>query len=131
MEEVKIPKKLINVCKTCVQNTRIVVRIEGTLSSSFENKTVLKQGDSVSPILFSLTLQKVIQSIEMIPSGIRICKEQLNLLEYADDIVLIGKNEIEIRQLFCRNRKHCQKVRTTHNQGKTKYMIVERKNSSN
>ena len=32
-------------CKTFVQNTRSVVRIEGTLSSSFENKTVLKQGD--------------------------------------------------------------------------------------
>ena len=30
--------------------------------------------------------------------------------------------------MFCRNGKHCQKVRT--NQEKTKYMILERKNSS-
>jgi len=34
MKEFKIPK-LINVCKTCVQKTRSVVRIEGTLSSFF------------------------------------------------------------------------------------------------
>jgi hypothetical protein len=27
-------------------------------------------------------------------------KEQLKILAYADDIVLIGKNEIEIRQLL-------------------------------
>ena len=39
-----------------------VVRIEGTLSSFFENKTGLKQGDPLSPILFNLALQKVIQS---------------------------------------------------------------------
>jgi len=29
MEEFKIPKKLINMYKTCVQNTRSAVRIEG------------------------------------------------------------------------------------------------------
>ena len=42
MEEFKIPKKLINMCRTCVQKTRSAVRIEGTLSSFFENNTGLK-----------------------------------------------------------------------------------------
>jgi len=31
----------------------------------------------------------------MAHSGIKIGKEQLNVLVYADDIVLVGKNEIE------------------------------------
>jgi hypothetical protein len=39
----------------------------------------------------------VIQSIKIVPSGIKIGKEQLNVLAYADVIVLIGKNEIGIR----------------------------------
>jgi len=47
----------------------------------------LKQGDSLSPILFNLALQKVLQSIKMVPSGIKIGKEKLNVLTYADDIV--------------------------------------------
>jgi len=42
MEEFKIPKKLINVCKTYAQKTRSAVRIEETLSSFFKNKTGLK-----------------------------------------------------------------------------------------
>ena len=54
----------------------------------------MKQVDSLSPILFNLALQKVIQSIKMVTSGIKFGKEQLNVLAYADDIVLIGKNEI-------------------------------------
>ena len=45
-------------------------------SSFFENKTGLKQGDSLSPILFNLALQKVIQSIQMDPSGIKFGKQQ-------------------------------------------------------
>ena len=53
MKEFKIPKKLINMCKTCVQKTRSAVRVDGTMSSFFENNTRLKQGDFLSPILFN------------------------------------------------------------------------------
>ena len=90
----------------------------------------MKQGDSLSPILFILTLQKVIQSIKMFPSGIKIGKQQLNVLAYADYIVLTGKNETEIRQLFVETENIAKKLGLHINQGKTKYMIVEGKNSS-
>ena len=35
----------------------------------------------------------------MVPSGMKIGKEQLNILAYADDIALIVKNERDIRKL--------------------------------
>jgi len=54
-----------------------------------ENKSGLKQRDPLSPILFNLALKKVIQSIKIFPSGIKIVKEQLSVLTYADDIALI------------------------------------------
>jgi hypothetical protein len=129
MKEFKIPTKLINMCKTCVQKTVSVVRIEGTLSSFFGNETGLKRGDPLSTILFNLALQKVIHSIKMVPSGIGIGKEQLNMLAYADDIALIGKNEIEIRKLFVEVENIAKKLGIQINQEKVKCMIVERKNS--
>ena len=89
----------------------------------------IKQGDTLSPILFNLVLQKVIQSIKMVPSGIKIGKEQLNILAYADDIVLIGKNEREIRKRFVEIENIARNFGLQINQEKTKYMIVERKNS--
>jgi len=104
--------------------------MEGTLASFFENKTGLKQGDSPSQILFNLALQKVIQVIKMVPSGIKIGKEQLDVFTCADDIVLIGKNEMVIRQLFMEIKNIARKLGLHISQGKTKYMIVERKNSS-
>jgi len=66
----------------------------------------------------------------MVPSGIKIGKEQLNVLAYADDLVLTGKNEIEIRHLFVEIENIARMVGLQINQGKTKYMIVEWKNSS-
>ena len=99
------------------------------MSYFFGNKTVLKQADPLSPILFNLALQKVIQSIKMVPSGIKIGKEQLNILAFAGDIALIGKNEIEIRKLFVEMEDIARKFGLQINQEKTKYMIMERKNS--
>jgi len=130
MKEFKIPTKLINMCKTCVQKTRNAVRTEGrVLSSCFENKTVLKQDDPLSPILFNLELQKVIHCIKMVSSSIKLGKEQLNILAYVDDIALIGKNEIEIRKLFVEMENIARKFGLRINQEKTKYMIAERKNN--
>jgi len=90
---------------------------------------VLKQGNPLSPILFNLALQKVTQNTEMVPSGIKMGKEQLIVLTYVDDIALIGKNEIEIRKLFVAMENIARKFGLHTNQEKTKYMIVERKNS--
>jgi len=98
-------------------------------SSFFENKTGLKQGDPLSPILFNMALQKAIQSIKMVRSGINIAKEQLNILAYAVDIALIGKNEMEMRKLFVEMENIARKFGLQINQEKAKYMIVERENS--
>jgi hypothetical protein len=65
----------------------------------------------------------------MVSSGIKIGKEQFNMLAYADDIALIEKNEIEIGQLFVERENIARKLGLQTNQEKTKYMIVERKNS--
>jgi hypothetical protein len=77
----------------------------------------------------NLALQKAIQNVQMVASGIMIGKEQLNISAYADDIVLIGKKEMEMTT-FCRNGKPCRKAWTKQiNQAKTKYMIMEMKNT--
>jgi len=56
----------------------------------------------------------------MVLSVIKIGKVQLNVLAYADDIVLIGKNEIEIRQLFVEMENIVSKLRLHINQGESK-----------
>jgi len=63
----------------------------------------------------------------MVPGDIKIDKEQLNVLAYADDVVLLGKNEIEIRQLFIEMESAARKLGLQINKERTKYMIVERK----
>jgi CRISPR/Cas system-associated exonuclease Cas4 (RecB family) len=70
----------------------------------------------------------VIQSIKIVCSGIKIGKEQLNILAYADYIALIEQNEIEIQKLFVEMENIARNFRLQINQEKTKYIIVARKN---
>ena len=53
----------------------------------------------------------------------------MSILAYADDIVLIGKNEIN-KISFVEKENIARKLGLHINQGKTKYMIEEWKNSS-
>ena len=55
MKEFKIPIKLINMCKTCVQKTRSAVRIEGTLSSFLKIKQDWNRVTITSIIQFDIT----------------------------------------------------------------------------
>ena len=72
----------------------------------------------------------MIRGIKIVPSSIKIGEEQLNVSAYADDIVRNGENETEIRQLFVEIENTARKLGLHINEGKTKTMIVERKNSS-
>ena len=65
----------------------------------------------------------------MAPSGINIGKEQLNVLTYADDTALIGKNEIEARKLFVEMENIAKNFGLHINEEKTIYIMAERKNS--
>jgi hypothetical protein len=73
----------------------------------------------LSAILFDIALQKVIQSTKIILCGIQISKEQLGVLAYADGIVLIGKYEMEVRQLFVKI-ENIARVSTTDKPRKNK-----------
>jgi hypothetical protein len=65
----------------------------------------------------------------MVPSGIKIGKEQLNILAYADYIVLVGISELEMIRLFVEMENLARKLGLQISQEKTKYMIMERKNT--
>jgi hypothetical protein len=61
----------------------------------------------------------------MAPSSIKIGKEQLSILAYAD--VLIGKYEIKIRQLFLEMENTARKLGLLIIQQKERYVTEKRK----
>jgi hypothetical protein len=59
-----IPKKLVRLIKMCLNETCSKVRVGKLLSDKFPIQNGLKQGDALSPLLFSFTLEYAISKVQ-------------------------------------------------------------------
>ncbi|VVC28325.1 Reverse transcriptase domain [Cinara cedri] len=89
-----IPKKYVNLIKTCYGKTLCRVRYLQGISDPLEVKSGLKQGDALSPALFNFALEKIIRDIND-DRRMEISNEQV-MLAYADDIMVMGETKEEV-----------------------------------
>ena len=81
-----------NSIKAIYNNPVSCVRLGGTLSDWFPISSGVRQGDSLSPVLFATFINDLSSEINALDAGIDVNGDKLSLLMYADDIVLISSN---------------------------------------
>jgi hypothetical protein len=69
MKEFRIPKKLVKLVKMALESMHNKVKIQGKLSSNFETVVGLRQGDSLSTLLFNVCMEKIIRNTKKKKSG--------------------------------------------------------------
>ena len=69
------------------------MQLNGTLSDWFPVSSGVRQGDSLSPLLFACYINDLPTELNDVKSGIYMGSEQLSLLMYADYIVMLAPNE--------------------------------------
>ncbi|CAI6345469.1 unnamed protein product [Macrosiphum euphorbiae] len=77
--------------------SRCAVKIGHGKSEEFQTTTGLKQGDALSPILFNIVLEMAIREVQEEYLLIN-CGQNLPLLAYADDVVILGESEQDINK---------------------------------
>lgn len=124
--EFGIPQKLIRLIKECMENSKCKIKIGTFISDSFEVQSGVRQGDGLSPILFNFVLEKALQKLRNENIGISLGNYKINLLAYADDIVILGQTEDDIRKLFKLLEDETRITGLKINSDKTKYMQISR-----
>lgn len=125
LEELGIPGKLIRMIKVCVEGSYSSIKIEGHYSETFEITTGLKQGDALSPALFNIALEKVVRRTEL-TTNIFGHNGPCLILAYADDLDVVGRSTVNVKEAFIKLEKEAKKMGLKVNEEKTKYMHMTR-----
>jgi hypothetical protein len=83
--------------KMCLNETYSKVYIGKHLSDTFYAQSGLKQGDSLSPLLFNFALKYAIRKVHERQVGLK-CNGTNQLLVYANDMNLLGNNMDTIKE---------------------------------
>jgi hypothetical protein len=106
------------------------VRIdENRKTDKVEIKRGVRQGDTISPKLFTLALENIFKTLSWEHKGIKIDGIYLNHLRFADDIVIISEDLKELNDMIKQLHDASLKVGLEMNISKTK--ILSPSNSNN
>ena len=138
----KIFKVIFNIydkAKSCVQSNK-------TLSSFFASSTGVRQGENLSPILFSIYLNDLVSHMSQYCNGLETLSQtfkmhlsddtvevflKLFLLLYADDTVIFAETKQELQTALDAMKTYCDMWKLQVNSAKTKVIIFSRSKNRN
>ena len=87
----------------------------------------LRQGCTLSPLLFTLIMEELTQRMKEKEIGIKIGDERLNILLFADDVVLIAENGEELQELLDEASVFSEEMQMKFGVEKCKVMVINEK----
>ena len=109
-----------------LRNTKSKIKVAGERSREFNIRRGLKQGDALSCTLFNLTLERIMRQVSTNPGG-TLLNRLTYYVAYADDVDLLSRREVELREIFLQFEQESKKAGLAVNESKTKYMYMSRK----
>ena len=137
----KINGKILNVIRSIYDNAKSCIKSSTMISDFFPCKVGVRQGDNLSPLLFSLYLSdfqqflsKKFNGVSLLPQDIiqGNIDEELNtllklyVLLYADDTVILAETEGELQNALIALEDYCALWKLEVNIDKTKIIIFSR-----
>ena len=112
-------------------NNSSTIKLDGNLAEPIQIKTGVRQGDILSPLLFNIFINDIIQefnSQECYPPSL--INEQVGSLLYADDLVIMSTSVAGLQNSMNKLSSYCSKWKMQVNMSKTKLMCLTKSRNS-
>lgn len=135
LEERNVNSKLIKIVKCMYKETRNKIISKNSMSREFNTKEGVRQGGSLSPLLFIAFMDKIIKETERKVKPFYIGYRFLEKVEirecaFADDVAIIAGNEKALRENLEIWNQTLQNNSMKMNKSKTKVMVISKERKS-
>jgi hypothetical protein len=129
--ENKIGGHFYDLIKDMYSNTKCAIKLSGNRTPFIPYKKGVRQGCTLSPLLFNIYINEVPKLFEkvrsdpfMLPNGTKI-----NSLLYADDLVILSRSKSGLQNCLDQLHEWCENWLMQINTKKTKILIFQKHNS--
>ena len=98
------------------------MHIEDSQSDVIKILRGVRQGDPISPKLFTATIQELFKKLDLETRGLKIDGEEITELRFADDVALITTTVRDMEKQLILINEESKNVGLKIHRGKTKYM---------
>ena len=122
LQRCRIDYRYIEVLKCLYNNATMSVRVQEQSSKAIPLKRGVRQGDVISPKLFTATLENAFKLLEWKGFGINVNGKYITHLRFADDIVVMANSMEDLSTMLEGLNRVSQQVGLKMNMDKTKIM---------
>lgn len=119
MKNLNIPEKIIRLVKMTMEGSKAVLTTSEGTTGTIRVETGVRQGDALSADLFNIALEGVIRALKCTGT---IATKSVQVIAYADDIVIIARNIKSLNETFLTLDREANSRGLAVNVNKTKYM---------
>ena len=121
LRKMQINETYITILENIYKNASARIHLDNHVSEPFPIERGVRQGDPISPKLFTAAMEIVFQRAEL-AGGIDIQGEELKDLRFADDVAPCTKEEKSMSKQLNQLNTESKKIGLKIHKGKTKYM---------
>ena len=130
LEKLGIRGNILDLIKNIYVKTKCAIKCEGKITNFFNYTKGVRQGCPLSPLLFNLYVNDIFKMIDdktAVPINLN-NNDPINLLMYADDLIMIARSEEELQSNMTMLNDYCTNWNLEINIKKTKTMVFNRGN---
>lgn len=117
-----IPQQVVKNIKCVIRNQLSYIRWDDVLSANFKSTNGLKQGGLLSPLLYCVYIDDMLEELSSQNTGCILPGKCINNLCYADDLTILSPSIAGLRQLIKVCEKHADICDILFNANKTRCM---------
>ena len=122
LRKINVKEDYVQILENIYDKATARIHIDGMESEPFPIKRGVRQGDPISPKLFTSAIEEIFKKAEL-SSGIEIDGETLTDLRFADDVALLTKTPQQMESQMNTLNNISKTVGLKMHKGKTKYML--------